>query len=69
MYNSFESEAFYAKGKGSPESIATHILAVCCLPRRSIHDPSTEILVIEVWDSDEETVGVSGIKGVKGLGK
>ena len=32
---------------------------------RYIHNPATEILVIEVWDSDEETVG--GIKGVKGL--
>ena len=42
-----------------------HCIITTCLSR-SIHDPSTEILVIEVWDNDEETVGVSGIKGAKG---
>ena len=32
-------------------------------------DPAEELLVIEVWDSDETTVGVTKVKGLKGFGK
>ncbi|KAL5473219.1 hypothetical protein EMCRGX_G027672 [Ephydatia muelleri] len=34
-----------------------------------IQKPGEEVLVIEVWDSDMDTVGVSEVKGVKGLAK
>lgn len=32
-------------------------------------DPMEEVLVIEVWDSDETAVGVTKVKGLKGIGK
>ncbi|KAL5473217.1 hypothetical protein EMCRGX_G027670 [Ephydatia muelleri] len=31
-------------------------------------DPMEEVLVIEVWDSDETAVGVTKVKGLKGIG-
>ena len=41
------------------------VLSFC----RPIHDPMDEVLLVEVWDSDAETVGVLEVKGVKGLAK
>ena len=35
---------------------------------RPIDNLAEQVLVIEVWDSDEATVGVSEIKGAKGFG-
>ena len=34
-----------------------------------VGDPNDELLVLEVWDSDEVRVGASKIKGVKGVGQ
>ena len=36
---------------------------------RPIRNLAGDIVVIEVWDSDEETVSVADIKGVNGLGQ
>jgi BAI1-associated protein 3 len=34
----------------------------------SIKDPKEDLLVIEIWDSDEDQVGVTKIRGLRGLG-
>ena len=46
--------------------VCVMLLTAFCRP---IQNPKEEVLLIEVWDSDAETVGVSEVKGVKGLAK
>ena len=35
---------------------------------RTVKDTKNELLVVEVWDSDENKVGLSRVKGIMGLG-